>query len=322
MCIHLLQTGSWKMDKFDNRANRLFCCKDYLEFKIISDTGQVSSVFEQPAIRVSSDPWCLSAVINSRWRLWEISSLVCTHHAEFIFWPKPKTMSLIYSFCGTWWFDSDQNCTVIYPAGICHWYVFMTTPPCILMHFFILSEGTNRGISNVPARPRLTEEVHNIDCQYSCNHTVSGCHGCHFFTRKSVYISSAVKLALLCPVNYWGGANTKVSEKNFTQQTKRNCFVYFYTSEWREGWVISCVWIKTNIKKWQGCQIKTRTFNWTDIKSVCTGNEGFNFHSIVDKWNFATGNTVCTLLDINKLNIGIFFFAHFCWNGREHGLSG
>lgn len=78
MCIHLLQTGSWKTDKFDNRANRLFCCKDYLEFKIISDTGQISSVFKQPAIRVSSDPWCLSAVINSRWRLWEISFL-CVH---------------------------------------------------------------------------------------------------------------------------------------------------------------------------------------------------------------------------------------------------
>lgn len=58
MYIHLLQIGSRKKKGINLTivANRLFCCKDYLEFKIISDVEQISSVFKQPVIRVSGDP--------------------------------------------------------------------------------------------------------------------------------------------------------------------------------------------------------------------------------------------------------------------------
>lgn len=33
----------------------LFCCKDYLEFYIISDVGQIFPVLKQSVIRVSGD---------------------------------------------------------------------------------------------------------------------------------------------------------------------------------------------------------------------------------------------------------------------------
>lgn len=85
-------------------------------------------------------------------------------------------------------FDSDQNCTLIYPAGMCHWYVFMATELCILMHFYIRSMKTKAEICSVTERNRLMERIHNIDCQYLGNHAMSRCLGCHFFAQKYIWM--------------------------------------------------------------------------------------------------------------------------------------
>lgn len=71
-------------------------------------------------------------------------------------------------------FDSDQNCALIYPAGICHRYVFIAIVPSV-WHLHYKQDRRIKGkgeIFNLNTRTRLTEGALSIDCQYFGNHAM------------------------------------------------------------------------------------------------------------------------------------------------------
>lgn len=97
-------------------------------------------------------------------------------------------------------FDSNQNRTVIYPAGICHWYVFMATAPCILMHVCIMSEGTKgETFATVPQKKQKTGwrgKFIILTATVQVITLVSRYRGINLFAREYVFV-----FYMLCKTN-------------------------------------------------------------------------------------------------------------------------
>lgn len=136
-------------------------------------------------------------------------------------------------------FDSDQNCTLIHPAGICHWYVFMATAPCILMHFCIISKKTKGKICNVSARTRWTEGAHDIDCQYSHKVKVSRLSLRRTEKKPACWFSCRSKQNCKFQVN-------KDSADIHTTNTKTSCLNFM----WHYMRILNNIYAVTHCRIW------------------------------------------------------------------------
>lgn len=104
-----------------------FAAKITVSLNQISWWGEISSGLRQPAERVSGGPFCLSAVINWRWRLSLIPPPECLQYTMLNSYTaelednEPHLYHLPTLMRNR--IDHNQKRTLIYPAGICHQYL-------------------------------------------------------------------------------------------------------------------------------------------------------------------------------------------------------